>query len=470
MKFPSFTIIVKVINVSMMNNNKSQAAKKADPVSVQTTPNKANGAFPLTNSNSYLVNFKGLNRTIGKMAYNAHESIGKEVRHYPQSNGIVGNLPKEWVDKIPKAFREKTIKEFYSDFKGVLSVFQKSASGQSRVESGLSSTFIKAGIIKPNERICLQNIGNGCDGVVYRLRGVSDDKHVIKVFYKSSTYIERDNRACLEELNRAAFWQKNAGKNTQMVRFYFGDADAGYMINKFVDEKAPVCKKYVDPEIYGLKSTDVEPKEVIDGHNKIRGFQIDYGYIEVFDNFLNKDKSSQKILKEFLASKSEDRGQIFKKCCQKDSRFESHFANMIDILPLKERKIYFDKLLKSKDTKTRLILMDKIQYLKIEDRADYFYKLAGETDVNLKMKLVQKMNCLPHYEIVPVFNTYANSASSEIKEQLANKLRLLPDALRVEYFKQFAQNADKQMLNILRQQVYYFNFVDYEECRKLVNS
>ena len=50
---------------------------------------------------------------------------------------------------------------------------------------------------------------------------------LISPIYGSRVYKSHGNYA---ELNTAAYWMKNLGRNTQRGRFFFGDITSGFMV------------------------------------------------------------------------------------------------------------------------------------------------------------------------------------------------------------------------------------------------
>ena len=274
-------------NFKILKTNESKQVQK-QPVNSHLPKNAdcKSSQLPSISCNKYMVKFTGLNRNLSKMAYEYSESIKSEVATFPKSKGIVGNLPAEWIQKIPKENRANAIKELYSEMKAIVNDFRLNVFFDTNTTEKLNEAFAKAGIAKSSEKIKIAHIDDGFYGSVFALKGLSDDKYVIKIF-KSNDEINKYHGNYIEP-NRAAFWQKRAGGNTQMVPFHFADVEAGYMVNKYIDEQTPQFKKYISPKVYGLKSADICDQKT--GKNVINGFQIDYGGIKIEErNLLKKN-------------------------------------------------------------------------------------------------------------------------------------------------------------------------------------
>ena len=90
------------------------------------------------------------------------------------------------------------------------------------------------------------------------------------------------------ELNTAAYWMNTFGYNTQRGKFYFGDIDHGFFVDKFIDKNVPPPKKKVDAFEVGLKLTDEFDGDA--GHNKIFGYSIDPGGPRIVNRVKNESK------------------------------------------------------------------------------------------------------------------------------------------------------------------------------------
>lgn len=332
------------------------------------------------NDYQYHKGFKGLNKSLSKVLFEKARSISDLSAIYSKSNGVVGKIPHEWINQISKDKKEDTIKKIYKCFRKSINQYRQFHNIE-ECSNKLNQCLHNAKIIKSNENLILQRIDNGSYGTVYHLKGVFNDNYVIKVFRYNNDYFVSSEK-CVHgnniELNRAAFWQKNVGKKTQMVKFYFGDVDAGYMINKYIGNQTPICKSYVDPAIYGLKSHDICQNEFMTGSNKIRGYIIDYGGIEIENKELVRNKKEQEILKKFLAD---------------TTKKQTHPGLLF-------RKKAYNQLLREK------------------------IGIFENGDKNIKLLLAKNIHNLPKCIQVDCFKYFLGQEDSEITDELFNEIRL----------------------------------------------
>lgn len=289
--------ISPILNTVKMNNKKQISIIDTDSKSTEI-----GYASPKTDSNSfnkYLINFKGLTRVLSKKAYNTPHEIKAQMLKYPSSGGVVGNLPAEWIEKIPKEERSIKIKKLCFDFKTAIKDFRKVHS-RKELAARLHDALHQAGLINEGDDLTLYFLDEGTFGSGYLLKNVLNDKYMIKIFHKED-FLNKAN-GNYTELNRAAYWKKNAGKNNQRVQSYFGDMDAGYMINKFISRDTPEFKKEaVKEEIYGL--IDCE-NNMMD--NYIKGYQVDYGNLYINSPILSQNKTARYVYKKLANCPKED--------------------------------------------------------------------------------------------------------------------------------------------------------------------
>ena len=453
------------VNFSRIDKNITKPTKAKDSLSVPQNNYAENYTTPLNSFNKYLVNFTGLNRTISKTAYKSAKSIKSELDNCPRSNGVVGNLPSEWINKIPKSSRESIIKELYDNFKIIINEFRVKANAKETAQN-LSKALKKAGILNSNENVTMEKLGNGNFGKGYHLKGVSDGNLMIKVFDSNSFQsFGEDVNGNYPEINRAACWQKNAGKNTQMVRFHFGDINAGYMVNKYVNEETPIAKRYVAPEVYGLSSTDVAEVGQLNGKNMINGFQIDYGGLKVLCSDIFRNKEAQTSIKNIMAAPIEKKLELLKNT---NNMVKKILVGSTTALSDEEYVVCFKRLAQNADNELKASLADKLSVLPKAEMASYFKQFAHKADNELKKVLAAKLYCLPDAEQVVYFKKFAKNADNNMKEVLAGKLYCLPETEMVVYFKQFANSADDKMKKILAAKVTFLPESERAVCRQLV--
>ncbi len=228
--------------------------------------------------------FTGLNKDLGKKLYDDAKSIQEVSFANPHSRGVAGSLPPEWINKIPKEQRKEKILQFYTRLNSIPNIIREneySPRGLKKASKKLTAAFKEAGIISKKESVSLKMLGRGSAGYGYLIEGLPfENKCVMKVYHS----FDPDNRqtGAKIEINRAMYWQKNAGENSQRVKYYFGDLNAGYMVTKFIDENAKRPTRNVNPLLLGIIPRD-------DGDNVIAGHYIDYGYLDKYGITVDKD-------------------------------------------------------------------------------------------------------------------------------------------------------------------------------------
>lgn len=389
--------------------------------------------------NKYLVNFTGLNRNLGKLAFNYTKDIKKESEFFSKSQGIVGNLPSEWIEKIPKAERALKIKEFYQSMKTGITLL-KNKQPEEALET-LNCGFKKAGIIPEEQQFHLCKLDSGYFGTAYQMKGVSNDSLVLKVY--NSFPNDSEIHGQYAEVNRAAYWQKAEGKETQIVRFYFGDVDTGYMTTKFIDEDAPAPKKVVLPAVHGLHSDDVTTEDGINGHNLKNGHQIDWGGLFIKNPRLVRDKKSTSTIKKILAASQSEQAEMIKIA---DKKVKIGLADCLEYVDKEQSLLLFEELAKNADNELKLALYKNNDILNFSKKMEYFKKFAVGADNKLKMSLANNLPDLSNEERNSYFKQFAQNSDDGLKTKLTNYFRIcLEEDERVEYFNQFAQGGSNKL-------------------------
>ena len=461
--------------LSRLENNKNQPVKSPDELTVPENNYSQNHTNPLNSSNKYLVNFKGLNRTISKTAYETLGEMKEQVALFPKSMGVAGNLPSEWVNKIPKDARKTTIKALYQDFKSIIKDLREKGDIEETTQR-LNNALHEAGVIDENENLTIKKLNSGVFGTGYHIKGIFDNNYIIKMFKSTESGpwgFERHGNC--PEISRAAYWQKNAGKKTQMVRFYFGDMNSGYMVNKYLDkDKTSICNNYVAPEIYGLSSVDADGKEVINGHNKICGYQDDFGGLVISMPELRNNRQAQKNIKRILYAPIDKKAELIKNANSLELKALAEYAKNSSNILIKvpdanvqktgkrvkkvsaeaakyagetEKVIYLNLLAENSNNEMKKILVDYIKDLPRQKRYSFFDSLALNADNEVKKALAEHLDYFSGPEKAMRFKLLAENADSNVKNALVDHIYCLPElgTERAAYFKQFAENADNQL-------------------------
>jgi len=441
-----------------INENKTISPQRVDPVAVQTHSNSSQS--PLNPFNKHLVNFTGLNRTLSKRAFTTAGEVKTEVIKHVRSNGIFGNLPNEWIDKISKAERAEKIKKLYAEFKQSIKSLREQDDPK-KCSAELKDSLLRAGLIEKHANLELEFLHTGGFGTGYRLRGVLNDECVIKVFKSndSSSFYIIDSKlnGNYIESNKAAYWQKNAGKNTQKVGLHFGDIDAGYIImKKYIDEATPVCKKSIPEKLLGLMA-DWRDKS----SNEIRGYDIEYGNLEIISEIAN-NKTARYVYKKLSKLPEEERLREFvsmhwRAQSQKNPDMMVALASSIELLPDSERLNQFKKFSCLPDNRVKAALAYRLPPLRFKDLETPFKQIIDNADNRVKKILVKHLWSLPWSERVDQFKKLAENADDELKELLVRELIWLPQANSVEQAELLAKDANDKLKAAISRTMQYIS-------------
>lgn len=414
-----------------------------------------NPTYSKQNNGTNSIKFKGLNRVLCKKAYGDSISIQGENLKYPKSMGIVGNLCSEWIKKIPKSNKGEIIKEFYNNFG--TAVHSLNNHDVPTAEILLKKAFVKAGILEDTNELTLKPLlsaknGKGLQpggawGNGYQIKGVFEGKYMIKVFNNDTPEAVLDGNYI--EPNRIAYWQKFAGKNTQVSQSYFSDINNLYMVNKFLSPETPLSKKYVNPFLLGLKLTDVGPREEINGFNKIRGYQHDYGGMIIAKPFLNGNKEYQFVFKKLFSSIEKEKIEVAK------------IENEIEQI---------NSFFNHKKLKQKRLELDKIKTEFSEERNNLFENKIKTGPLEAKTTFASVMKMFPESERKRYFQHFLLLEDLELKKILLDNLDCFPEKDRAEVFKRLAQNADSLIKPELERSITCFlPDKDQAKCKKFVS-
>ncbi|MFA6988757.1 MAG: hypothetical protein WC197_01700 [Candidatus Gastranaerophilaceae bacterium] len=417
------------ISVNSQNSINTNSLKKQDDTAKIKTMSVSHPEkpMPLNSFNKYLVNFKGLNRNMGKRAYIGGAAIKTDRDKYTKSMGIVGNLPYAWIEKIPKEQRKEKIKEIYMTFKEAIVDLRKN-NHPNNTSKKLSEVLHTTGILEKEKILNLKYLDAGLHGKAYQIQGLDNDKYVLKVF-NSNNEDSNKYHGNFVELNRAQYWQKNAGKSTQRVEFFFGDMDAGYMINQFIGNDTPVCKKNVPEKIYGLNAGD-EDSQQLDEHNQKKGYSYDFGGLEISSPELVTNKTVRFVYKNINQQPKTSRLQEWNRILDKYKKNNDIKIGLIVALSLlnieDSKKVSVEKLLVDANNELKKGVADRLSLLPNEVRVPVVEKLLVDTDNEVKKVVAGQLYLLPNEARVPVVEKLLVDTDNEVKKVLAGQLYSLP--------------------------------------------
>jgi len=211
-----------------------------------------------TNNNQQKPTFQGLNRylskhfpqeeigVISKQAVSSSEFVMEAINKYPKSRRFVGNLPPDWIERLPKENRKDYVQKIQDLFSNLAEIL-------SSKETEYNLVVAKNQRHLTNFKLQFKNLlgadvglytlspeGNGSFAKAYVLK-IDEKKYLFKVFHSDQTKQKRINSSWkLVEPARAPFVMRTSKKG--FAKFYFGrmaglnDKD-GFMLTEFLQEK-----------------------------------------------------------------------------------------------------------------------------------------------------------------------------------------------------------------------------------------
>ena len=394
----------------------------------------------------------------------------------PNTNPVVGQLPNFIFKKLPKDNRRESILEILNVFDEVSNtirgytpedeayIFNPSLRHRpEKVNKLLTDVFRKYGILgKFDDDINVKYIDQGGKGKVFKLEGLRDpdteDEYVIKVFHqiKGKEWHPFKSHGCYAEINNGIYWRNHEGHDTHRGKFFFGSLKSGYIVSKFLDEDVPLPKRIVPEYKYGIKCTDEEKDGPINGYNRIKGYNYDYGGMRVVNRLKNSNKIARQTLEKIKGLKPEDRITFWEANFRDRYSSDNVLAGLaLGIKYFNNKPLYIDRCMKLNKPVVNQALAYVLKYLPHEEAVEYFEKLCQTTDEVTQIILFNEIPLLAKRkagsiemeddinahlkEIIPErINTFYMIAEKHAMpstiEHLASFVHLLPeDKIRQQY-------------------------------------
>ena len=359
--------------------------------------------------------FKGLTVRFGKKAYGVHE-ITEIFPKNKAHNLTIGTLPQFIRQRIQRGGHdiETATREIYSTVSEAceeLRNFEPTAQSTMREMSEkrsdttvkkMEDVLLKYNVVKPWDEFNIRYLDKGGKGSVYKLEGLhdyspqNDDELVIKVYHskaeKNGTF-----HGCYPELNIAAYWMKHLGYDTNRGKFFWGDANEAYMVNKYIDADVRLPKKTPDPYMHGMKFTDENAKM---GHNTCKGYSYDWGGGVVINQVMNSNGIARKIARNIR---------------KQDEKYQYH----------EWYKIYARKIGGCEDSKYAGLAIS-LQFLKPDKRIQCFNRCMEKRGKYTDRGLGYALKYLPHDVAKENFEKLMSTTKDPIvKRILVNEIPLL---------------------------------------------
>ncbi len=401
--------------------------------------------------NTQDIHFSGLTKIFkNKIFLDGQKDIEEILKQHPNSKAIVGQLPNFIFKKLPVDSRRESILEILKTFDDVtlaIRDFEPNAYSTideiqnkrpKKVNEMLTGVLQKWNVLKPWDEIDVQYIDAGGKGKVFKLNGLrdseQDDEFVIKVFHqiKAKNWQPFKSHGCYAEINNGIYWRTQEGLDTHRGKFFFASMDSGYIVSKYLDEDVRLPKRIVPEYKYGIKCTDEEKDGPLVGYNRIKGYNYDYGGMRVVNRIKNSDRIARKYLEKIKSLPPEKRVAWWLGNFYKNENSESQKAGLaLGIKYLNNKNQYIDRCLNLESTKVNQALAYVLKYLPHKDAVTYFEKLVKTNDKVTQIILFNEIPLLAKRK----------SASMEMKDDITATLQEIIPSRIYKYYKISEQYA-----------------------------
>lgn len=406
---------------------------------------------------TYPANFNGLTKKMKNRIYlDGQKDIEEILNAHPNTYPVVGQLPNFIFKKLPADNKRAAIREIFEAFDKVAEEIRNydpnsqefffDVSKRHRPESVnkiLTDVFRKYNIIsKWDDDINLKYIDQGGKGKVFKIEGLYDpdteDEFVIKVFHqlKGKDWQPFKSHGCYAEINNGMYWRQHEGHDTHRGKFFFASFKSGFIVSKYLDEDVRVPKRIVPEYKYGIKCTDEEKTGPLNGYNRIKGYNYDYGGMRVVNRLKNGDKVARTYLEKLKELSPENRIVFWNNNFIERDNPESKVAGLaLGIKYMNNKNFYIDKCIERDLPKVNQALGYVLKYLPHEDAVKYFEKLVQTKD---KVTQIILFNEIPLLAKRKDENTKLEDIQDDINSSL---LEIIP-----EYIYEYYMIAEKYAL------------------------
>ena len=442
--------------------------------------------------------FSGLTKKMGhKIFVDGKKEVLYALLDRKDTNTQVGELPPAIFYRLPADNRESRIKEIFqvfSDCANELRNYKPSLNAPKEertnrrpnsVVDKMRNVLTKNNVLKEPEKFDLTYLGAGEYKRAYKMEGLEDaktgDKICYKVFHVVDTSPEWHKYKChgnYSEINIATYWKKKEGNNTNLNKFYSGDIDNGYLMDRYIDTTVPKPKKIVDEYDRGVRNIDAVRLDT--GHNKLYGYSIDEGGSRVVNIVKNQSKTATYVLKHLkntpekfrvqewhktLARKDLDDTQkkaglalaikhfsgkeqeaLLQKCLEFDKPLvDQAIGYALKYIPEEHAEALFEQLMKKKNPTTQNVLLNEIPLLAKEHihgkryddvnvsrevvdpkTVEKFYNIAREHVVDeIEPHLASYVHLLPKNKILPEAERLTAKNNYDINDRLLHKIKFV---------------------------------------------
>ena len=190
----------------------------------------------MVSSDNNTITFNGLNRQLSKNVF-SRDSAQKLSRLYPKSNGIVGNLPSDWICRIPKNNRNSDIKSLYKILGCYLSIKRFYPNDSKLYDFILTKILRKYNVIPKSSKVTVTKVEKGAYGQGYRISNSEDNNSLfLKLFNDKKEIGEKLTHGCTSEANCKAYVKKKLSSKDKRYfsNFYYADIKNNFYLEEYL--------------------------------------------------------------------------------------------------------------------------------------------------------------------------------------------------------------------------------------------
>ena len=387
---------------------------------------------------------KTLSDAVSKQIYSKAQII-ELYKKFPQASGITlgaGGLPLVWIEKAKDKTRLK-IESFLENLGEIVKI-DRHYSNIDTLKRALYNLFMFHGIIDKTDKFDVNYLEKGFFGRAFQLV-INDDVENSKVLkeYKR-TYRYHNNHGNYSEQNVAEYITRYAGDNTNMVKYYFGDTDNGYMIVDYISTNTPDPKEDIVLEDLGVAYDDGRPR------NLVGKYIIDCGGFITISN-LAGNKTAQEVHRQIKYSESDEvRMELFNKIYDdvENPEYENRMIGLthsIKHLPQEEQAKLYEKMYALNQNGVNIALIENIKHFPFSFKADDLINgLASSEEEGVKVVIAREIKHFPAKLKHELFEKLSKDGNVTIKKYLARNLNqyYMNIANRVNIYDNLMEGAD----------------------------
>lgn len=257
--------------------------------------------------NSSPISYQGLNRKLSKNIF-YHETVRELDKLYPKSNGIVGNIPPQWIKNMPADKRGTLIPDLYATIGKFVSILLPIIPSDTLRNKTLTYILRKHQAIGPKSSVQIYEVAGGAMSIGYKIENKTDGYSLfLKRFEKNrkNKYLRESGiHGAIPENNIKTFLKhdmKTKREKSQFSNFYYGDIKNKYYIEEYLSKRESISYKSLMPEVrtatkkdirttlseHGLYHSDLHEHNVryyFDENGKLTAKCFDLGGIDRIDN------------------------------------------------------------------------------------------------------------------------------------------------------------------------------------------